>query len=162
MEVDEVLLDYRREQEGFIEPSFPTIAGADSHGAIIHYRATEATSKKIDNTTMLLVDSGAQFDCGTTDVTRTVHFGTPTATQKNAFTRVLKGHIALDKATFPEKTPGFVLDILARQYLWQNGLGTFISTNNNLYYHIIIYIYVYIYIYIYRERERERERLSDK
>ena len=140
MEVDEVLLDYRREQEGFIEPSFPTIAGADGHGAIIHYRATDATSKKIDNTTMLLVDSGAQFDCGTTDVTRTVHFGTPSATQKNAFTRVLKGHIALDKATFPEKTPGFVLDILARQYLWQNGLGTFLMLSSV--YLKIVYIHI--------------------
>ena len=126
MEVDEVLLNYRKQQEGFIEPSFPTIAGADAHGAIIHYRATDTTSNKIDNNTMLLVDSGAQFDCGTTDVTRTVHFGKPTATQKNAFTRVLKGHIALDTATFPEKTPGFVLDILARQFLWKNGLGEYL------------------------------------
>lgn len=122
VEVDEKLIEFRKKQPGFIEPSFPTIAGADGNGAIIHYRASASSSKEIDATTMLLVDSGAQFDCGTTDITRTVHFGTPTAAQRNAFTRVLKGHIALDAATFPENTPGFMLDILARQYLWGSGL----------------------------------------
>ena len=122
LEVDEKLIEFRSKQPGFIEPSFPTIAGADGNGAIIHYRADESSSRTIGASTMLLVDSGAQFDCGTTDITRTVHFGTPTAAQRNAFTRVLKGHIALDAATFPENTPGFMLDILARQYLWGSGL----------------------------------------
>ena len=71
---------------------------------------------------MLLVDSGGQYDCGTTDVTRTVHFGTPTDKQRRAFTAVLKGHVALDVAVFPEGTPGFCLDTLARMGLWALGL----------------------------------------
>jgi Xaa-Pro aminopeptidase len=106
----------------FVGLSFPTIAGADEHGAIVHYRASRSdpTFKvgTIGKDTMLLLDSGAQYLDGTTDVTRTVHLGTPTAFQKEAFTRVLQGHIAMDEAVFPEGTPGFVLDVLARKSLW--------------------------------------------
>lgn len=132
VEVDEMLLHFRGQQQGFIEHSFPTIAGADAHGAVIHYRATESSSKTIDKSTMLLVDSGAQYDCGTTDVTRTVHFGTPKASQRDAYTRVLKGHIALDSARFPEGTPGCTLDILARQFLWKNGLDYMHGTGHGV------------------------------
>ncbi|KAK3274580.1 hypothetical protein CYMTET_17242 [Cymbomonas tetramitiformis] len=118
----DVLLGMRGDLEGFIEPSFPTIAGANANAAIIHYRAAHDTCKEISTDTLLLLDSGGQFDCGTTDVTRTVHLGEPSPRQKDCFTRVLKGHIALDQMVFPQGTPGFVLDGFARQSLWQAGL----------------------------------------
>jgi len=123
VEVDELLTGKRAQQKGFLEPSFPTIAGAGPNGAIIHYRAQPGTCRSVDAATMLLLDSGGQYDCGTTDITRTMHFGTPTAAQKCAYTRVLQGHIALDQAVFPEGTPGCALDTLARLPLWREGLN---------------------------------------
>lgn len=116
------LRDLRAKQEGFIEPSFPTIAGEGPNGAVIHYRPVEGTARAIGKASMLLLDSGGQFDCGTTDVTRTIHFGQPSAWQRECFTRVLQGHIALDRVVFPEATPGFVLDAFARRGLWEAGL----------------------------------------
>ena len=118
------LLGLRAAQQGFIEPSFPTIAGAGPNGAIIHYRPDPATCASVTAGTLLLLDSGGQYDCGTTDVTRTMFLGPgqPSEEQKDAFTRVLLGHIALDSATFPENTPGFVLDVFARRALWEVGL----------------------------------------
>ena len=114
----------RAQQPGFIEPSFPTIAGAGPNGAIIHYRPHEGTCASVVAGTLLLLDSGGQYDCGTTDVTRTTFLGPgePRADQRDAFTRVLQGHIALDTAVFPEGIPGFVLDAFARRPLWQAGL----------------------------------------
>jgi Xaa-Pro aminopeptidase len=114
----------RAQQPGFIEPSFPTIAGAGPNGAIIHYRPVEGACASVAAGTLLLLDSGGQYDCGTTDVTRTTFLGPgePRADQRDAFTRVLQGHIALDSAIFPEGTPGFVLDAFARRALWQAGL----------------------------------------
>lgn len=122
-EVDEKLNACRAEQEGFFEPSFPTIAGANGNGAIIHYRPEPATCGTVDGSTLLLLDSGGQYDCGTTDITRTMHFGEPSAHQKRCYTRVLQGHIALDSAVFPEGTPGLSLDTLARLPLWTDGLN---------------------------------------
>lgn len=121
--VDEYLTAQRAAQPGFIEPSFPTIAGAGPNGAVIHYRPLPETCRTVDASTLLLVDSGGQYDCGTTDVTRTVHLGQPSAHQKAAFTAVLKGHIALDTAVWPEGTPGCALDTLARTALWRMGLN---------------------------------------
>lgn len=124
VDVGEVLLQHRRKQAGFVEPSFPTIAGSGPNGAIIHYRAHEGPmNRPVDTTQMLLIDSGGQYECGTTDVTRTVHFGTPSEHERRCFTAVLKGHIALDQAVFPEGTPGFMLDSFARQALWKLGLN---------------------------------------
>ncbi|KAL3145608.1 hypothetical protein ABBQ32_003156 [Trebouxia sp. C0010 RCD-2024] len=123
VEVDAELQARRHAQPGYIEPSFPTIAGAEGNGAIIHYRAQQGSCKKVDKDTLLLLDSGGQFDCGTTDVTRTMHFGTPSDHQKMCFTRVLQGHIGLDQAIFPEGTPGLALDTLARAPLWSLGLN---------------------------------------
>eukprot|EP00889_Picochlorum_renovo_P005920 jgi/Picre1/32950/NNA_008277.t1 len=123
VEIDEHLTGYRAAQEGFIEPSFPTIAGAGPNGAIIHYRAQPGTCKTVDANTLLLVDSGGQYDCGTTDITRTMHFGTPTEHQKACFTAVLQGHIQLDEVVYPEGTPGCALDTLARSPLWRMGLN---------------------------------------
>lgn len=123
VDVDVQLTARRAQQAGFVEPSFPSIAGANSNGAIIHYRAQPETCKTVDSETLLLLDSGGQYDCGTTDITRTMHFGTPTAYQKRCYTRVLQGHIALDQAVFPEGTPGAALDAFARMALWKDGLN---------------------------------------
>lgn len=121
-EAGEKVLEFRSKQKGFVEESFPTIAGEGPHGAIVHYRASKESARTISKDSLLLCDSGGQFACGTTDVTRTVHFGTPSAHQKECYTRVLQGHIALDQMVFPTGTKGFVLDAFARSHLWANGL----------------------------------------
>jgi Xaa-Pro aminopeptidase len=105
-----------------LEISFDTISGAGPDGAIVHYRVTEATDRKLEPGTLYLVDSGAQYRDGTTDITRTIAIGTPTAEMRDRFTRVLKGHIALATARFPKGTTGAQLDTLARHALWQAGL----------------------------------------
>jgi len=121
VEVDELLTKSRQTCDKFIEPSFPTIAGCNSNGAIIHYRAVTETCKMVTKDDMLLLDSGGQYTDGTTDVTRTFHFGTPTAHQQTMYTQVLKGHIALDRMVFPSGLPGCMLDSFARQHLWRIG-----------------------------------------
>ena len=122
LEIDAVLTGFRARREKYLGLSFDTIAGVGANGAVIHYRATPASNGAMDRSRMLLLDSGAQYADGTTDVTRTVHFGEPTEAQREAFTRVLQGHIALDTAVFPEGTPGFVLDAYARRDLWAAGM----------------------------------------
>jgi Xaa-Pro aminopeptidase len=112
----------RREGESFRGLSFSTIAGAGPNGAIVHYRVTEATSRPIEAGQLFLVDSGAQYLDGTTDVTRTLAIGKPSEEMRDRFTRVLKGHIALALAQFPEGTTGSQLDTVARMALWQVGL----------------------------------------
>ena len=102
--------------------SFDTISGAGPNGAIVHYRVTEETNRPIEKDSLYLVDSGGQYPDGTTDVTRTVAIGTPSAEMRDHFTRVLKGHIAVARALFPDGTRGSQLDSFARQYLWQAGL----------------------------------------
>jgi Xaa-Pro aminopeptidase len=102
--------------------SFPTISGAGPNGAIVHYRATARTDRRIEPGMLYLVDSGAQYLDGTTDVTRTVAIGPPTAEQRDRFTRVLRGHITLAMARFPKGTTGSQLDALARAPLWDAGL----------------------------------------
>src|SRR5262249_32291638 len=101
---------------------FPTISGAGSDGAIVHYRVTNKTNRPLRLGELFLVDSGAQYEDGTTDVTRTVAIGKPTAEMRDRFTRVLKGHIAIARAVFPEGVSGAQLDPLARMYLWAAGL----------------------------------------
>ncbi len=112
----------RREGEHFRDLSFSTISGAGSNGAIVHYRASPKTEKVLEPGSLYLVDSGAQYLDGTTDVTRTIAVGTPSAEMKDRFTRVLKGHIALATTRFPKGTTGSQLDVLARHSLWQAGL----------------------------------------
>jgi Xaa-Pro aminopeptidase len=102
--------------------SFDSITGAGSNGAIVHYRVTRATNRAIRRNEMFLLDSGAQYPDGTTDVTRTVMVGEATPEMKDRFTRVLKGHIALATARFPEGTIGMQLDSFARRPLWEAGL----------------------------------------
>lgn len=116
------LFDLRNEVSLFQDNSFDTISGAGPNGAIVHYRVTEKTSRKLDKDMIYLCDSGGQYLDGTTDITRTVAIGTPTEEQKDHFTRVLKGHIALAQARFPEGRTGAHLDTLARKSLWDVGL----------------------------------------
>jgi Xaa-Pro aminopeptidase len=112
----------RREDEQLTGLSFPTIGGAGPNGAIVHYRAMPETTRMLTEGELFLVDSGGQYRDGTTDVTRTVAIGTPNDEQRDRFTRVLKGHIALARATFVEGTSGSQVDILARAPLWEAGL----------------------------------------
>lgn len=118
------LYSLRRALPGFVGESFPAISGAGEHGAIIHYRANRASDRPIRANEIYLIDSGAQFPEGTTDVTRTIWTGPamPPAALAERFTRVLAGHIALATAQFPHGTTGLALDALARRPLWDAGL----------------------------------------
>uniref|UniRef100_A0A803R5E0 Uncharacterized protein n=1 Tax=Cannabis sativa TaxID=3483 RepID=A0A803R5E0_CANSA len=122
VEVADKLLEFRSKQSGFMDTSFDTISGSGANGAIIHYKPEPESCSIVEANKLFLLDSGAQYVDGTTDITRTVHFTEPTAREKDCFTRVLKGHIAIDQAVFPENTPGFVLDAFARSSLWKTGL----------------------------------------
>jgi Xaa-Pro aminopeptidase len=113
---------FRRESNMFRDLSFDTISGAGPNGAIVHYRVTEDSNRRLEPGELYLVDSGAQYPDGTTDVTRTVAIGTPPAEAREHFTRVLKGHIALASVRFPKGTTGPQLDALARRPLWEAGL----------------------------------------
>ncbi len=121
-QVAEILRQHRSAQPLFFCESFSTIAGYASNGAIVHYNAQPGNDAKIGTSSLLLIDSGANFLDGTTDITRVFSFGTPTDQQKTDYTLVLKGHIALATSIFPKGTSGMALDALARQFLWQKGL----------------------------------------
>ncbi|MFB9269101.1 aminopeptidase P family protein [Bradyrhizobium erythrophlei] len=118
----EALETFRRQTCALKDVSFPTIAGTGPNGAIVHYRVTRKSNRRIEPGDLLLIDSGAQYEDGTTDVTRTIAIGQPTDEMRDRFTRVLRGHIAIARAIFPDGTTGAQLDTLARQYLWQSGL----------------------------------------
>ncbi|HUZ73219.1 MAG TPA: M24B family metallopeptidase, partial [Stellaceae bacterium] len=120
--VSDRLEEFRRGGENFRDLSFPTISGAGANGAIVHYHATTASERRLEPGTLYLVDSGAQYLDGTTDVTRTVAIGAPSAEMRDRFTRVLRGHIALASCRFPKGTTGAQLDVLARRALWEAGL----------------------------------------
>jgi Xaa-Pro aminopeptidase len=118
----EALETFRRETGALKDISFPTIAGTGPNGAIVHYRVTRKSNRRIARGDLLLIDSGAQYEDGTTDVTRTIAIGDASAEMRDRFTRVLRGHIAIARAVFPEGTTGAQLDALARQFLWQVGI----------------------------------------
>ena len=118
----EALETFRRETGALKDVSFPTIAGTGPNGAIVHYRVTRKSNRRIALGDLLLIDSGAQYEDGTTDVTRTIAIGEPSAVMRDRFTRVLRGHIAIASAVFPDGTTGAQLDTLARQFLWQTGI----------------------------------------
>lgn len=120
--IDEKITAFRAEQEGFIGPSFSTIAGFNANGALPHYRATEEHYSFIEGDGLLLIDSGGQYVDGTTDITRVVPVGTPTGQQKRDYTLVLKCHIALAKTIYPEGLAAPLLDSICRNTLWQHGL----------------------------------------
>lgn len=122
IEVSDRLQALREETGSLRDLSFDTISGAGANGAIVHYRASEATERTLQPGSLYLVDSGGQYRDGTTDITRTVAVGTPSPEMRDRFTRVLKGHIALASARFPVGTTGSQLDVLARYSLWQVGL----------------------------------------
>ena len=125
VDIDLQVTAHRARDPAFMDRSFDTIAGVNGNGAVIHYRAAlGASNAQFTSADMLLLDSGAQSIDGTTDVTRTIHLGQPTAPQRAAFTRVLKGHMALDAIVFPAGTLGCQLDAFARQHLWAAGIGT--------------------------------------
>ncbi|HEX2512244.1 MAG TPA: aminopeptidase P family protein [Xanthobacteraceae bacterium] len=123
-EIDAVqaLESFRHESGLLKDVSFSTIAGSGPNGAVVHYRVTRKTNRRIALGDLFLIDSGGQYQDGTTDVTRTVIVGEPTAEMRDRFTRVLKGHIAIARAVFPEGTTGAQLDTLARRELWAAGL----------------------------------------
>jgi Xaa-Pro aminopeptidase len=116
------LESFRREEETCIDASFDTISGAGPNGAIVHYRVTTKTDRRLQPGEIMLVDSGAQYLSGTTDITRTLFTGSATVEQKDRYTRVLKGMIAISLARFPKGTTGAQIDVLARQFLWQDGV----------------------------------------
>jgi Xaa-Pro aminopeptidase len=118
----EALETFRRQTGALKDVSFPTIAGTGPNGAIVHYRVTRKSNRRIAPGDLLLIDSGAQYEDGTTDVTRTIAIGEPTSEMRDRFTRVLRGHMAIARAVFPDGTTGAQLDSLARQFLWQAGL----------------------------------------
>lgn len=118
----EALETFRRDTGALKDVSFPTISGTGPNGAIVHYRVTRKSNRRIAPGDLLLIDSGAQYEDGTTDVTRTMAVGEPTDEMRDRFTRVLRGHIAIARAVFPDGTTGAQLDTLARQYLWAVGL----------------------------------------
>jgi Xaa-Pro aminopeptidase len=122
-EIDAVkaLETFRRETRAMKDISFPTIAGAGPNSAIPHYRVSEASNRRIERD-IFLIDSGAQYEDGTTDITRTIAVGRPSRLMCDRFTRVLKGHIAIARAVFPSGTSGAQIDALARIALWRAGL----------------------------------------
>lgn len=145
-EVDELaaaakLLEFRRELGNLKDISFDTISAAAGHAALPHYKVDEDSNIPIPPSSIFLCDSGGQYPAGTTDITRTVWVGPgePTAEMKDRFTRVLKGHIQIDRAIFPQGTCGGQLDAFARQYLWEagvdyahgtgHGVGSFLSVH---------------------------------
>lgn len=121
--IDRKLYNLRAEQAHFKGISFDTIAGYQAHGAIVHYEATEETNATLHPEGLLLLDSGAQYSDGTTDITRTIVLGPVTEEQKTDFTLVLKGFIELSMAEFPHGTCGTQLDVLARQFMWKSGIN---------------------------------------
>jgi Xaa-Pro aminopeptidase len=118
----EALEDFRRDTGVLKDISFPTISGAGPNGAIVHYRVTQKSNRRIAVDELFLIDSGAQYEDGTTDITRTVIVGAPTPEMLDRFTRVLRGHIAIARAVFPDGTTGAQLDPFARQPLWTAGI----------------------------------------
>ena len=112
--------------------TFDTIAGYEEHGAIVHYEATPETDIPLHPHGLLLLDSGAQYQDGTTDITRTIALGPVTDEQRHVYTLVLKGHIALARSVFPERTTGTQLDVLARQFMWREGMNYLHGTGHGV------------------------------
>ena len=132
MSVDEKLTSLRAEQPLFRGISFDTIAGYQSHGAIVHYEATPETNAPLKPEGFLLLDSGAQYLDGTTDITRTIALGPLTEEQKRVYTLVLKGHIQIELCKFPSGASGTQMDVLARQALWREGLNYLHGTGHGV------------------------------
>ena len=132
MSVTEKLCQLRSEQPLYRDLSFDTIAGYEAHGAIVHYEATPETDVPLRPEGLLLIDSGAQYQDGTTDITRTIALGPVTDEQKHVYTLVLKGHIQLAMARFPQGTCGTQLDVLARQAMWRENMNYLHGTGHGV------------------------------
>lgn len=132
MELARRLRALRLADPSCVDESFAPILGWNGHGAIVHYEPSEESDVAIVGDGLLLVDSGGQYVFGTTDITRTIALGTPTAEQRHDFTLVMKGHIALALAIFPKGTRGSQLDVLARQYLWKEGKAYYHGTGHGV------------------------------
>ena len=129
----DMLTSLRKADKSCVDNSFAPIIGWKGHGAIVHYEATAETDVALEGHGLLLVDSGGQYIYGTTDITRTVSLGgNPTPEEKHDFTLVMKGHIALGTAHFPQGTTGHQLDVLARQFLWNEGKAYFHGTGHGV------------------------------
>ena len=132
MSIDRKLTSLRAEQEQFRDISFDTIAGYQAHGAIVHYEASPETDAPLKPEGLLLLDSGAQYQDGTTDITRTIALGPVTEEMKHIYTLVLKGHIQLELAKFPDGASGTQLDALARESMWREGLNFLHGTGHGV------------------------------
>ena len=132
LELSRRLRKLRLADPSCVDESFSTIVGWNANGAIVHYEPTEESSAAIVGDGLLLVDSGGQYIYGTTDITRTIALGQPTAGQRHDFTLVMKGHIALSNAIFPQGTTGHQLDALARQCLWKEGKAYYHGTGHGV------------------------------
>lgn len=139
IDIVKMLESFRRDEPTAVDISFETISGSGPNGAIVHYRVSEKSNRGLNPGELMLVDSGGQYLSGTTDITRTMASGPATDEQKDRFTRVLKGMIAISRARFPAGTAGSQIDALARQFLWQigktynhgtgHGVGAFLSVH---------------------------------
>lgn len=132
MSIDRKLTSLRAEQPLYKDLSFDTIAGYDKHGAIVHYEATPETDIPLEPHGLLLLDSGAQYEDGTTDITRTIALGPVTDYEKHIYTLVLKGHIQLELCKFPSGASGTQMDILARKDMWREGLNYLHGTGHGV------------------------------
>ena len=132
MSLDRKLTGLRGEQKLFKGISFDTIVGYEQHGAIVHYEATEETDIPVNPSGLVLIDSGAQYQDGTTDITRTIALGALTEEQKKVYTLVLKGHIQLELAKFPDGACGTQLDALAREAMWREGMNFLHGTGHGV------------------------------
>ena len=130
--IDKKLTSLRAEQDLFRDISFDTIAGYQAHGAIVHYEASPETDAPLKPEGLLLLDSGAQYQDGTTDITRTIALGPVTEEMKHIYTLVLKGHIQLELAKFPDGASGTQLDALARESMWREGLNFLHGTGHGV------------------------------
>lgn len=125
-------IEERKKEELYTDESFGMIAGYAAHGAIVHYEPEDATAATLQGNGLLLIDTGGQYLDGTTDITRTISLGNPTDAERHDYTLVLKGHLALGNAVFPEHTRGVQLDVLARQFLWKEHLTYFHGTGHGV------------------------------
>lgn len=132
VELGKRLRALRLADESCVDESFAAIVGWKGHGAIVHYEATPETDVAIEGDGLLLVDSGGQYVFGTTDITRTIALGTPTEEERHDFTLVMKGHIQLAQAIFPQGTRGSQLDVLARRFLWAEGKAYYHGTGHGV------------------------------
>jgi len=132
VEASDKLAEIRSRKKNYVGLSFDTISSTGANAAIIHYKAERGNCSIIDPNAIYLCDSGAQYWDGTTDTTRTLHFGQPTEMEKKAYTLVLKGLINIDSAVFPKGTSGFALDAFARQFLWSEGLDYLHGTGHGV------------------------------